>query len=212
MNRDEILQKVASGESLAYHDLYGANLSGADMSRANLSGADMSRANLSGAYLHGANLSRADLREANLSRADLSGADLYGANLSGADLSGADLYGANLSSLTMAQLMAIPEEGSFTAWKKLRGKHIAKLLVPEHAKRSSATGRKSRVSEAIVLAIFTHNGEQVDGPIVSMYDPSFTYTVGQTVTPTQPFDEDRWNECAPGIHIFITKQEAIEYV
>ena len=187
LTRDEILQKVAAKESLAYHDLSGAYLSGA--------------------YLYGADLRGADLRGA-----DLSGAYLYGAYLYGAYLRGADLHGAYLSSLTMAQLMAIPEEGSFTAWKKLRGKHIAKLLVPEHAKRSSATGRKSRVSEAIVLAIFTHNGEQVDGPIASMYDPSFTYTVGQTVVPTQPFDMDRWNECASGIHIFITKQEAIEYV
>ena len=25
------------------------------------------------------------------------------------------------------------------------------------------------------------------------------------------FDTNRWNECAPGIHFFITRQEAVNY-
>jgi hypothetical protein len=31
------------------------------------------------------------------------------------------------------------------------------------------------------------------------------------VTPDS-FDEDRWHECAPGIHFFITRQEAVDYI
>ena len=40
---------------------------------------------------------------------------------------------------------------------------------------------------------------------------TFTYKIGATVHPREPFNEDRWNECAAGIHFFITKQEAEDY-
>lgn len=35
--------------------------------------------------------------------------------------------------------------------------------------------------------------------------------VGETVTPTEPFDDDRLKDCASGIHFFITRQEAVNY-
>ena len=41
---------------------------------------------------------------------------------------------------------------------------------------------------------------------------SFVYEKGLTVKPTKPFGTNRWEECAPGIHFFLTKQEAKEYV
>ena len=94
---------------------------------------------------------------ADLSGADLSGASLSRANLCDADLSRASLFGANLcdaknipASLA-ARLLVPPEEGSFIAFKKLQGGIICKLLIPEDAKRSSATTRKCRASKAIVL-------------------------------------------------------------
>lgn len=31
------------------------------------------------------------------------------------------------------------------------------------------------------------------------------------VVKVDDFDKDRWNECAPGIHCFITRQEAVNY-
>ena len=186
------------------------------------------RANLSGAYLSGADLSRADLSRANLSGAYLSGADLYGANLPGADLSranlsgaylsGANLYGANLSraNLELDLLnkflpICCPESDSFTAWKKVRGDYIVKLEVTETAMRSSAYGRKCRCSEAKVLAI-----ENMDGSVAnveevrSKHDNEFAYRVGETVR-VENFDTDRRNECAPGIHFFITRREAVDY-
>ena len=198
-------------------DLSRADLSGADLSRANLYGANLSRADLSGADLPGA-----DLYGANLSVADLSGANLYGANLSVADLSGANLSGANLSvaDLSGANLsgaknipyipMACPDSGAFTAWKKARGK-IVKLLVPENAKRSSATGRKCRCDKAVVLAI-----ENIDGTdsglssVASGYDPKFLYTVNETVT-VSDFCENRFLECASGIHFFMNRKEVVDY-
>ena len=183
-------------------DLSRANLSGANLSGANLSGADLPRANLSGANLSGADLSRADLYGANLS-----GADLSGANLSGADLSGANLSGAkNIPYIPMA----CPDSGAFTAWKKAMGK-IVKLLVPEDAKRSSATGRICRCDKAVVLAI-----ENIDGTdsglssVASGYDPKFLYTINETVT-VPDFCENRFLECASGIHFFINRNEAVDY-
>jgi hypothetical protein len=206
---------------LSEADLYGANLSGANLSRANLSGANLSRADLSRADLYGANLSGANLSGANLSGANLSEADLYGANLSGAYLSeaylsGADLSRANLSeaylseaklgAVTSARLSICPQEGSFVAYKKVH-EGIVKLLIPETAKRSNATGRKCRASEAIVL-------ELPPGIACghSLHDLNFTYTRGCTVKPKEDFCEDRWQECASGIHFYLTLEEAEHHI
>ena len=141
---------------------------------------------------------RADLR-----RADLRRANLYGADLRGADLRGANLRGANLA-------LACPEKGSFTAFKKANG-GIVELLIPEDAKRSSATSRKCRCNKAKVVAITDLDGNDTGiTEVASGYDPDFIYRVGETVE-VEDFDDDRWNECAPGIHFFITRQEAVDY-
>ena len=144
---------------------------------------------------------------ATLSDANLSGANLYGANLYGANLYGANLYGAkNVPYIPMA----CPDSGSFTAWKKAHG-HIVKLLIPEDSRRSSATGRKCRCDKAQVVAIETVNGESAElDEIASDFDGTFIYTVGETVTEPN-FCEDRFKECAEGIHFFINRQEAVDY-
>lgn len=176
-----------------------------------LRGADLRGADLRRADLRGADLSRADLR-----RADLSRADLRGANLRGADLSGADLYGAKLSELTVAQTSILPDEGDIIGWKKaitLDGAPIiVKLLIPSDAQRSNATGRKCRASTARVLDLQDKQGNSLppDTTAYSSYDPDFTYKKGETVH-VEDFDTNRWNECAPGIHFFITRIEAAEY-
>ena len=194
-------------------DLRDADLSGADLSRAYLRGANLSRAYLRGADLRGANLSRAylrgaDLRGADLSDADLSDADLRGANLRGADLRGADLSDADLRGAEGIAI-ACPSDGAFTAWKKLHNGAIAKLLIPENAKRSSATGRKCRCDRALVLAIYDRDGNAIESE-TSARTPGFVYKVGEHIVPDS-FDDDRWNECSHGIHFFITRTEAEEY-
>ena len=200
------------GANLSRANLYGANLYGADLSRANLYGANLSGADLSGANLSRANLSGANLSGADLSRADLSGANLYGANLSRANLSradlyGADLYGADHAEAALAQTVVCPE-GDIIGWKKCQGGRLVKLLIPSDAKRSNASGRKCRAEYAKVLAILDGN-ENVD-EARSQHNPGFIYRVGEMVHP-DAFDEDRWNECAPGIHYYITQAEAEAY-
>ena len=196
-------------------DLIGANLSGANLSGAYLRGADLSGANLIGANIRWADLSGADLSGANIRWADLSGADLRGADLSGADLSNANLRdtylsGANLSCCIGVPALICPEEGSYYGFKKADD-HIVVLKILYTAKRSSATSRKCRASEAEVIRIENLDGSISDIKRVrSNYDNTFEYEVGKIVK-VDNFDPDRWKECAPGIHHFITRQEAIDY-
>ena len=154
-----------------------------------------------------------DGERANLTGADLTGANLYGANLTGADLTGAYLYGAYLKNTTNVNYpIACPEKGSFTAFKKVQNNYIVELEIPEDALRSSATSRKCRCSKAKVISITNLDGSPADVEVVySKHDNTFTYEVGKMVT-SDGFDEDRWHECAPGIHFFITRQEAVDYI
>ena len=181
--------------------------------------ADLRYADLRGANLHGAYLYDADLSGANLSDADLSGADLSGANLSGADLRDADLSGANHVQLSIAKTSILPDEGDIIGWKKayvddtmLPKPVIVKLLIPAGAQRSNATGRKCRASKARVLDLQDKQGNSLppDTTAYSGHDTDFTYKKGETVS-VEDFDTNRWNECAPGIHFFITRIEAAEY-
>ena len=152
--------------------------------------ADLSGANLSRAYLYGANLS---------------GANLYGANLSRADLSGADLSEAKgVPAPVLAHTCVSPSDGSFTAWKQCRNGVLVKLLIPEDAKRSNATGRKCRASHAIVVEVI---GAEVG---LSHHDGKTEYKAGETIT-CHEWCEDRWTECGGGIHYFITRAEAEAY-
>ena len=162
------------------------------------------RANLRGANLRGADLSGADLREADLSEADLSGADL-----SGADLRGANLRGALTNETTTFYALQCPERGAYIGYKKAHGL-IVELEIPSDALRSSATSRKCRASKANVISITDKDGNPAGSQVASDRDNSFLYVVGKTVT-VDDFDTDRWNECAPGIHHFITRGEAVTY-
>ena len=180
-----------------------AYLTGANLSKANLRCADLKGAYLSKANLTGANLSKANLTGANLTGAYLTGANLSKANLESANLSKANLEGANLKDAIGLPPLVCPEEGSYIGFKKAED-HIVVLQITEKAKRSSATSRKCRASEAKVLRIENLDGTISDRTwVTSDYDYEFVYTVGETVR-VENFDDDRWNECAPGVHHFIT--------
>ncbi len=197
-----------SGAYLSRADLSGAYLSRADLSGADLSGAYLKRADLSGAYLSGADLSGAYLQRADLSGAYLSGADLSGADLSGADLSGADISGANLSRAKGAEFVIartrILPEGALIGWKKCRNGVIVRLRIPEEARRSHAFGRKCRAEFADVMEVI---GADVG---VSSHNSSTEYRCGERVT-CHKWSDDWQEECAGGIHFFITREEAEAY-
>ena len=221
---ETVLDAIRRGADLRDADLCGADLCGADLRGSNLCDADLCDANLCGADLCGAdlrgvNLYDANLYDANLCGADLCGADLRGANLYGAYLCGANLYGADLrgTNLRGANLrdakgcyLSCPTEGSFIGWKKASG-HIVKLRIPEDARRSSATGHKCRCDKAYVMEIQNMDGTKAtEDTVRSDHDKNFVYTVGATVE-VPDFDDNRWSECAQGIHFFIDRRAAVEY-
>ena len=141
-----------------------------------------------------------------------------------ADLRRADLSGANLSGAKNVPFIPIacPDTGAFIGFKKAnlyspdesaQQDVIVELEIPADALRSSATGRKCRCDKAKVLSITTLDGVAVGadaGTVHSSYDKLFEYRVGEIVTEPN-FCEDRWEECAPGIHFFINRQEAVQY-
>jgi hypothetical protein len=207
------------GANLCEANLREADLRGANLRGANLRGADLRGANLRGADLYGADLRGADLREANLREADLRGANLRGANLRGADLReadlcganlreanlrGADLYGAENADYAIAVTRILPE-GDIIGYKKCMDGIIVKLQIPAKARRSHAFGRKCRAEYAKVIHIYGADEAR------SSHDKSFVYRKGKIVRPTQPWDENWMEECASGIHFFITKIEAERY-
>lgn len=130
------------------------------------------------------------------------------ADLREANLRGADLRGAKYKTTCVGYNLSCPEQGSFIGFKKLKDDKIATLLIPEDAKRSSATSRKCRCDKALVLEITKNSKMYKTG--YSQYDNTFKYTVGKEVK-VDDFDDNRWKECSTGIHFFITKEEAGEY-
>ena len=135
--------------------------------------------------------------------------------------------------------LACPEKGEYIAFKKARvpvydksgksaisdmikGKYkhdkhyeyvIVELRIPKDAKRSSATSRKCRASKAEVLSITSIDGTKHYKKALSQYrcNGLFVYEVGKTVVTENGFEENRWIECAAGIHHFITRDEAVAF-
>ena len=230
MNSEEIRKVLENHKKWLFNEsggiranLYEVNIDGADLRGADLRGADLRGVNLYQADLCGACLCEVNIDGANLRGADLRGANLYHADLRGADLRGANLYEANLRGTenipTYVCPLVCPEEGSFIGFKKAiifnsdipDDSHvIVKLKILENAKRSSATTRKCRCSEAEVISITSLDGNHSLTKAVSTFNPDFMYEVGKIVA-VDNFDENRWNECSTGIHFFITRDEAVNY-
>lgn len=214
--------------NMSFSDLRHAIMNNVDFSCANLSHSNLSYADLSGSCLRDsdirwASLRFTNLRFANLNNTDLSNADLGDAYIKYADFSDAILL--NTKNMKRLVPLACPETGSFIGWKKCDNNTLVKLLIPKNAKRSSATGRKCRCDRAKVLGIYeikhSATGEHYANKselIVrnslekthSIFNPGFAYELGEWVQ-VPDFDEDRFRECAPGIHFFITIEEAISY-
>ena len=202
--------------------LIGANLKGACLDRATLLRANFGMADLSGADLSEADLSGADLEDTGLAGACLKGAVLFGANISGAklqraNLEGSFITGANLNAVNLNGAknipyipLSCPSEGAFIGWKKVEGKYLVKLQIPEDAKRLSATTRKCRCDKALVLDITSLDGEEHFNEVTNTNYNETIYKVGEMVY-ADSFDENRWDECSHGIHFFVNKEDAIKY-
>ena len=122
----------------------------------------------------------------------------------------------------MARVLVYDKSGKSAISDMIKGKYkhdkhveyvIVELRIPKDAKRSSATTRKCRASKAEVLSITSIDGKKHYKKALSQYrcDGLFVYEVGKTVVPDNGFEENRWIECAAGIHHFITRDEAVAY-
>jgi hypothetical protein len=226
-----------SGANLSYANLSDsilncANLSNAILHRAYLFQANLCNSNLNGADLTNANMENALMCYCSLRYAILCATNLDGVNLMNSDMKFANLNSTNISKANLAKVdfnetvfehvlhdtgtaffdLQCPEEGSFIGFKKVRPYWIVKLLIPEDAKRSSATTRKCRCSKAKVLSIYNMCEKSLTtDKIINTDSPHKTiYKVGEMVYPDS-WDDNRWNECSHGIHFFITELEAIIY-
>lgn len=89
---------------------------------------------------------------------------------------------------------------------------LATLEIPTGVKRSSSLGNKCRCEYAKVLSIVDQDGVTYNYGLSAHCQPgkSILYKVGEYVYPVS-FDENRFNECASGIHFFMTPEEAWDY-
>lgn len=137
------------------------------------------------------------------------------------NMMGTDIFGSTIRLIdeskviindeTCGYVMACPEKGPFIGYKKCMDGRIVTLFIPEDAKRSSSTTNKCRCNKCVVLGVEDYSHD-INNPIQirsaeSMYH-DFTYTVGEIIE-VKDFDEDRWNECSPGIHFFMNKSLAM---
>lgn len=62
-----------------------------------------------------------------------------------------------------------------------------------------------------MVSITCPDGTDDGTDIVSSWRNSdFLYKIGETVK-VRDFDKNRWKEYAPGIHFFMTREEAVDY-
>ena len=209
--------------NLRYASLENANLRYvdlryADLIYADLIYADLRYSNLRNTNLIYANLTYADLKNADLRFSNLSNTDLNDTNLSNVNLRYTDLNNTKYNHLTSFFALQCPEKGSFVAYKKALSiennnevEVIVELLVMEDSERSSATSRKCRFSHTKTLSITSLDGKINYSIAHSMKYSDFIYEVGKENT-VDDFDKNRWNECSTGIHGFITREEAVNYL
>lgn len=192
---------------------------GAEGSRADLSGADLQGMFLVNACLYGANLRGANLYSAVLAYADLCMADLTGANLKEATLNHAQLRGA----IGLPHIPCrVPTDGAFIAWKRVLlqprvSDHsetgIAKLLIPEDARRTSDTNGECRADKAVVLEIQKLDGTPLPGAIAwAIRDRETKYIPGETIVAEDYAEEERFTHWTPGIYFYPDREEAVQYL
>ena len=89
---------------------------------------------------------------------------------------------------------------------------LATLEVPAGVKRSASIGNKCRCEYAKVLSITDKDGKEYHTGVsaIAAIGNQLIYKTGEYVY-ADSFDENRFNECASGIHFFMTPEGAWDY-
>lgn len=224
MTRNDFISQQNKGVT----DFSGVDLRGVDFSFLYLVRLNFKGANLSGCSFRFTSFINCNFENADLSGANMHRPTLYKVNLTNAKLDNASFNFNPLASWEEIEIdtntmntyfpLACPSEGEFIGWKKANHEVydnvpvIVKLLIPKDARRSSAFGRKCRCDKARVLGIecLYEPGNNYGGIARSIANRNFKYEIGKEVS-VDNFDDDRSHECAPGIHFFMTREEAVAY-
>lgn len=182
-------------------DFSGQNLSQFDFSNSICESCDFSNCDLSSINFTGAKLINCSLKKANVSYSQFRHAIL----------SNCDLTDIKHRELAEFLTMTCPETGAFLAYKQCYNFRLVQLLVPADAKRSSATNNTCRCSKAKVLTIKSFDFKKSYQEAVSLVDENFIYRVGETIEPDK-FNENRWIDSTHGIHFYMTREEAMNYL
>lgn len=195
------------------------NFEGSSFTDCTFKQADVRKNNFANADFTDCDFTDTIANEANFQNVYFTNVNFTGTHANGTDFRNVEFNNCELKCIlydecTAGFAMACPETGAFTAYKKAclynHSDCIVKLEVPADALRSSATTRKCRVSKAKVVAIYDMSGNSIQKNAYSNHTKNFVYRIGKMVE-VKNFDKDRWHECAPGIHCFITKKEAELY-
>lgn len=160
-------------------------------------------ADFTSSYIVCANFENAILTYISFMGSNLQGCNFKNADLRFTNLIGANLRDADITNTKFSPYLICPQSGSFQAFKKTTA-GIIKVLIPARANRLNAiTSRKIRVSEFKVLS-----GPGCGG--TGTHYPGKPYLKGQTYK-APGFNDDVRLECAEGLHVFLTEQEAEEW-
>jgi len=206
-------------------DLWGAQMKGVDLFHANLELSDCYESDFSKAHFHNTILTGAHLDQANFNKAVFVNtkldANLYWSNFAGAEFRGisvdsyTNLEGVNLFNVSFVHISPhsyyptgrIISEDIY-GYKKCEDKEghsiIVKLKIPRGAIVFSINGRKCRTNQAEVISIEGADRAYSQFNHISYYvgDKFFIYN----------FDCQYNVECGEGIHFFMTKKEAEQYL
>ena len=206
----EMFDEDLSGMDLRNIEFLSSSFHNVNFTGANFENSDLEAVLLDDCIMENTNLRNTNLTSLRANYINFRNANICGAQLYTASLSYSDLTGVIADENTKHYYMRCPETGPFVAYKKCQDDRIVQLLVPADAKRSSATLDTCRCSKAKVLAIKSIDEMTFYDEAYATITDSFVYRKGEWVE-ADSFDPERWNDAAPGIHFWMSREEAIHY-
>lgn len=212
----DLRESLLEDMDLTGWDMHNINFNKSDIRNVKLDWANMSYIKAGNTFFGGSSLRGTNLRGAYLQSADLRYCDLSGADISGADIYAAALHEADISGIRVDEKtkyfhLYCPSEGAFVAWKVCYGRRIVQLLIPADAERISGTTNEVKCDKAKVLTIKSVDYKESYKEAHSYVDENFVYRVGKTVY-ADNFNPKRFAESGGGIHVWLTREEAIAYL
>lgn len=203
-------------------NLYRTKFRECNLQRAQFCDCNINRGVFAKAYLNEANFKRTVFYDTLFSGCTLSSCNLDSAAFSLSSFSDCEMKDSCLknnyikdSTFSMCSNIPfvpqqIPSSGEFIGWKRVYN-YIVKLRIPKDAERVCAFGYKCRASKAYVVEIFDANTGCFANSVTNYQFKKCIYRKGKEVLPDS-YDDNRMIECSHGIHFFLDKQHAIDYI